>query len=80
MQCPYMRGEHTDNVPVAVTEGTHPARVCAGADDSVICVSTAANCGLMATATRQGNITLWDLDRSLYLLVSHGFSSVLHSL
>ena len=69
MQCPFMRGEHTENIPAAVTEGTHPARVCAGTEDRVACVSTAANCGLLATATGRGHITIWDLDRCLHIMV-----------
>lgn len=65
-----MRGDYTTNVPLAVTESSHPALECALLGDNVICISTGVGTGLVALGTEQGRLALWDLDRGLYIMVS----------
>ena len=64
-----MRGDYTDNVSRAMTEGSHPARYCANKGDCATCISTSWGCGLVAVATEQGLVTVWDLDRGLFIMV-----------
>ncbi len=69
-QCRFVRGEYTTNVPLAITESSHPASECAHDRDTVCCMSTSIGTGLVALGTEQGRVAVWDLDRGLYIIVS----------
>lgn len=68
-QCPFVRGDYTENVPMTMTEASHPARLCAVSGDTVVCVSTSMGTGLVAVGTEQGHLGVWDLDRGLLIMV-----------
>ena len=58
-------------VVLPVTEGTHPAVVCvAGEEDCITCISTTSNTDLVAVGTKQGRITVWDVNRVLFIMAS----------
>ncbi len=72
LQCPYIRGESTDNVPVSLTDATHPAlHVVAGEQDTdrVVCLGTSLGSQLVAVGTEWGHIVLLDLSCRLTILV-----------
>ncbi len=72
-QCRFVRGEYTANVPLAITESSHPASEYTHDRDTVCCMSTSIGTGLVALGTEQGRIAVWDLDRGLFIIVSIGF-------
>ncbi|XP_070181060.1 dual E2 ubiquitin-conjugating enzyme/E3 ubiquitin-protein ligase BIRC6-like isoform X3 [Littorina saxatilis] len=63
--CPYIKGEYTQNVPLSVTYATHPAQLHGGAQDKIACISTTSNEDFIATSTRDGNIVVWDISHIL---------------
>ena len=52
---------------LAVTEASHPAVIC---HEYIACISEHSACNMVATATNEGLIQLWDLDRALFISVS----------
>ena len=69
IQCPYIRGEYTENVPLESTEASHPAHVCAKEGDRIVCLGTSMGTELVAVGTEQGHIILLDLDHGLLIMV-----------
>lgn len=65
-----MRGEYTENVPLSVTESSHPALECGSSGDVIVCISTSTGTGLVAVGLECGTVSLWDVDRGLYVMVS----------
>ncbi|XP_063222017.1 baculoviral IAP repeat-containing protein 6 isoform X2 [Bacillus rossius redtenbacheri] len=63
--CPFVRGEYTQNVPLSVTLATLPAAPLLDEGDRLSCVSTSSVPELVATATRGGQIVLWNVARQL---------------
>ena len=54
-----------------VTEGTHPAvRVTSDRTDSIAFIAVSLQSGLVAVATKQGVLSVWDIGGSLCILVS----------
>ena len=70
VQCPYVRGEYTENVPLSVTESSHPALESGSKNDTIVCISTSIGTGLVAVGMEHGTVTIWDVDRGLYIMVS----------
>lgn len=69
--CPFVRGEYTENVPISMTEASHPAVICSEKGDSVVCISSSSTgTGLVAVGTEQGHISIWELDRGLLIMVN----------
>ncbi|KAG8444148.1 hypothetical protein GDO86_009363 [Hymenochirus boettgeri] len=62
--CPFVKGEHTQNVPLSVTLATCPAQF-PGADgtDRISCFGV-GNCPhFLAAATKRGKICIWDVSK-----------------
>ena len=71
MQCPYIRGEYTDNVPLVVTEASHPAHHCLkDREDRIMCIGTSIGTELVAVGTERGCVILMDMDHGLLITVS----------
>nr|KAG5700864.1 hypothetical protein BaRGS_012271 [Batillaria attramentaria] len=64
-QCPYIKGEFTQNVPLSVTYATHPAQLHGEVQDKIACISTTFNEDFVATSTRDGNIVVWNISHLL---------------
>ncbi|XP_043914359.1 baculoviral IAP repeat-containing protein 6 isoform X2 [Protopterus annectens] len=62
--CPFVKGEHTQNVPLSVTLATCPAQF-PGADntDRIACFGYGSSSGFLAAATKQGRICIWDVSK-----------------
>ncbi|CAI8029167.1 Baculoviral IAP repeat-containing protein 6 [Geodia barretti] len=68
-QCPFMRGDPTENVPLEVTEGSHPAvQVTAESADEITTIAVSPHSNLVAVATRLGILSIWDIGGSLCIL------------
>ncbi|KAL8592605.1 hypothetical protein ACOMHN_026535 [Nucella lapillus] len=63
--CPYIKGDYTQNVPLSVTYATHPAQLHGDAQDQIVCISTTSNEDFIATSTRDGNIVVWGISHLL---------------
>ncbi|XP_062579414.1 baculoviral IAP repeat-containing protein 6-like [Saccostrea cucullata] len=63
--CPFVKGEYTQNVPLAVTYGSQPAKRHSENDDKIECMSTTATENFVATSTLNGNIVVWNVDKIL---------------
>ena len=63
--CPFVKGEHTQNVPLSVTYATQPALPHSATMDKIACLSTTASEDYIATATKHGNIVLWNLKHKM---------------
>jgi len=72
MQCPFVRGESTDNVPITLTDASHPAiQVLEDQSrDQVVCLGTSHGSHLGGVATEQGRVFLLDLVGKLTISVS----------
>ncbi|CAH2249482.1 baculoviral IAP repeat-containing 6 [Pelobates cultripes] len=62
--CPFVKGEHTQNVPLSVTLATCPAQFPAtDGTDRISCFGV-GNCPhLLAAATKRGKICVWDVSK-----------------
>ncbi|CAD5121553.1 DgyrCDS10052 [Dimorphilus gyrociliatus] len=56
--CPFVKGEYTNNVPLSVSNATERAMSSGEEEITVIGCSLGTDC--FATGTSKGNITLWD--------------------
>lgn len=56
--CPFVRGEYTHNVPMLVILATAPAHV---PGDAVDVLSTTNVAGLVATASHNGSVNIWNV-------------------
>ena len=72
MQCPFIRGESTDNVPISLTDASHPAIQVLEDQyrDQVVCLGTSYGSHLGGVATEQGHVILLDLIGKLTISVS----------
>ncbi|XP_038074812.1 baculoviral IAP repeat-containing protein 6-like [Patiria miniata] len=66
--CPFVRGEPTENVPLSFTLATGPGQLHGDGSQKITCVSTSSCPHLMATSSRHGNISLWDVSNQLTLI------------
>ena len=77
VQCPYIRGEYTDNVPVEETEGacpayhwTHGKREGQGEEgDRIVCLGTSLGTELVAVGTERGRVVLLDVANGMLIIV-----------
>ncbi|XP_053567827.1 baculoviral IAP repeat-containing protein 6 isoform X7 [Bombina bombina] len=62
--CPFVKGEHTQNVPLSVTLATCPAQFpCTDGTDRLSCYGV-GNCPyFLASATKRGKICVWDVSK-----------------
>ncbi|XP_066281905.1 baculoviral IAP repeat-containing protein 6-like isoform X5 [Branchiostoma lanceolatum] len=63
--CPFVKGEHTQNVPMSVTLATSPALSHSDCSEEICAVSNSSCPSLLATATMHGNICVWNVARQL---------------
>ncbi|KAH3853370.1 hypothetical protein DPMN_095892 [Dreissena polymorpha] len=63
--CPFVKGEHTQNVSLSVTYATQPALPHSSTGDRIACVGTTACEDYLATSTSHGNIVVWNLKHKL---------------
>lgn len=62
--CPFVKGEYTQNVPLAVTYATNPGVVAGTQGFDVISNSDYANV-LCTSCSQSGDITIWSIERHL---------------
>ncbi|XP_022332916.2 dual E2 ubiquitin-conjugating enzyme/E3 ubiquitin-protein ligase BIRC6-like isoform X4 [Crassostrea virginica] len=63
--CPFVKGEYTQNVPLAVSYGSQPAKKHGENEEKIVCLSTTATENFVATSTINGNIVVWSVDKIL---------------
>uniref|UniRef100_A0A3Q2D0E3 Baculoviral IAP repeat containing 6 n=1 Tax=Cyprinodon variegatus TaxID=28743 RepID=A0A3Q2D0E3_CYPVA len=65
--CPFVKGEHTQNVPLSVTLATSPAQFPNGPDssDKIACYGFGSCPQFVAAATRRGKICIWDVSKMM---------------
>uniref|UniRef100_A0A673KPC9 Dual E2 ubiquitin-conjugating enzyme/E3 ubiquitin-protein ligase BIRC6 n=1 Tax=Sinocyclocheilus rhinocerous TaxID=307959 RepID=A0A673KPC9_9TELE len=62
--CPFVKGEHTQNVPLSVTLATSPAQFpSADGSDKIVCYGFGSCPHFLATATKRGKICIWDVSK-----------------
>ncbi|CAB1312602.1 unnamed protein product, partial [Coregonus sp. 'balchen'] len=62
--CPFVKGEHTQNVPLSVTLATSPAQFpTADGSDKIACYGFGSCPHFLAAATKRGKICIWDLSK-----------------
>ncbi|XP_030643061.1 baculoviral IAP repeat-containing protein 6 [Chanos chanos] len=62
--CPFVKGEHTQNVPLSVTLATSPAQFpSADGSDKIACYGFGSCPHFLATATKRGKICIWDVSK-----------------
>ncbi|XP_077994932.1 dual E2 ubiquitin-conjugating enzyme/E3 ubiquitin-protein ligase BIRC6-like isoform X2 [Glandiceps talaboti] len=66
--CPFVRGEFTQNVPISVTLASGPAQLHADGSQEITCVSPSSCQNLMVTSSVHGNVSIWDVSRQLKLV------------
>lgn len=75
--CPFVKGEYTQNVPLAVTYATNPAVVAPGVlGFDVISNSDYANV-LVTSCSATGEITIWSIERHLKQMHTFNVSSLM---
>lgn len=68
--CPFVKGEHTQNVPLSVTLATSPAQFpCTDGTDRIVCFGSGSCPHFLAAATKRGKICIWDVSK--LMKVSH---------
>lgn len=81
--CPFVKGEYTPNVPLSITYATNPAVATLGFQ----LISSGTGDNFICTASRLGEITIWDIQRQLtkahtlllkeaYSFLNNAFSSI----
>ncbi|XP_078714316.1 dual E2 ubiquitin-conjugating enzyme/E3 ubiquitin-protein ligase BIRC6 isoform X2 [Lampetra fluviatilis] len=64
--CPYVKGEHTQNVPIAVTLATAPSQVPQGDGSERVAWLGVGSCpATLATSTRHGRVCIWDVHKQM---------------
>lgn len=65
--CPFVKGEHTQNVPLSVTLATSPAQFPNSSDssDKISCYGFGSCPQFLAAATRRGKICIWDISKMM---------------
>ncbi|XP_062862910.1 baculoviral IAP repeat-containing protein 6 isoform X2 [Trichomycterus rosablanca] len=62
--CPFVKGEHTQNVPLSVTLATSPAQFpSSDSSDKISCYGFGSCPHFLATATKRGKICIWDVSK-----------------
>ncbi|XP_023819026.1 baculoviral IAP repeat-containing protein 6 isoform X2 [Oryzias latipes] len=63
--CPFVKGEHTQNVPLSVTLATSPAQFPNSSDssDKIACYGFGSCPQFLAAATKRGKICIWDVSK-----------------
>ncbi|XP_051469047.1 baculoviral IAP repeat-containing protein 6 isoform X5 [Apus apus] len=62
--CPFVKGEHTQNVPLSVTLATSPAQFpCSDGTDRIACFGSGSCPHFLAAATKRGKICIWDVSK-----------------
>uniref|UniRef100_A0A670XUJ7 Dual E2 ubiquitin-conjugating enzyme/E3 ubiquitin-protein ligase BIRC6 n=1 Tax=Pseudonaja textilis TaxID=8673 RepID=A0A670XUJ7_PSETE len=62
--CPFVKGEHTQNVPLSVTLATSPAQFpCTDGTDRIVCFGSGSCPHFLAAATKRGKICIWDISK-----------------
>ncbi|XP_029449757.1 baculoviral IAP repeat-containing protein 6 isoform X2 [Rhinatrema bivittatum] len=62
--CPFVKGEHTQNVPLSVTLATCPAQFpCTDGTDRISCFGAGSCPPFLAAATKRGKICIWDVSK-----------------
>ncbi|XP_061083476.1 baculoviral IAP repeat-containing protein 6 isoform X4 [Conger conger] len=62
--CPFVKGEHTQNVPLSVTLATSPAQFpSADGADKIACYGFGSCPHFLAAATKRGKICIWDVSK-----------------
>lgn len=81
--CPFVKGEHTQNVPLSVTLATSPAQFpCTDGTDRIACFGSGSCPHFLAAATKRGKICIWDVSKLMkvyninnqFLLTNHWLS------
>lgn len=70
--CPFVKGEHTQNVPLSVTLATSPAQFPNNADssDKIACYGFGSCPQFLAAATKRGKICIWDVSKMMKVRMS----------
>lgn len=65
--CPFVKGEHTQNVPLSVTLATSPAQFPNTPDgsDKIACYGFGSCPQFLAAATKRGKICIWDVSKMM---------------
>ncbi|KAF1376176.1 hypothetical protein PFLUV_G00228020 [Perca fluviatilis] len=65
--CPFVKGEHTQNVPLSVTLATSPAQFPNNLDssDKIACYGFGSCPQFLAAATKRGKICIWDVSKMM---------------
>ncbi|KAK7901724.1 hypothetical protein WMY93_018493 [Mugilogobius chulae] len=65
--CPFVKGEHTQNVPLSVTLATSPAQLPNSSDlsDRISCYGFGSCPQFLAAATRRGKVCIWDVSKMM---------------
>ncbi|KAM3863276.1 dual E2 ubiquitin-conjugating enzyme/E3 ubiquitin-protein ligase BIRC6 [Diretmus argenteus] len=65
--CPFVKGEHTQNVPLSVTLATSPAQFPSSHDgsDKIACYGFGSCPHFLAAATKRGKICIWDVSKMM---------------
>ncbi|XP_054605954.2 dual E2 ubiquitin-conjugating enzyme/E3 ubiquitin-protein ligase BIRC6 isoform X4 [Nothobranchius furzeri] len=65
--CPFVKGEHTQNVPLSVTLATSPAQFPSSPDssDKIACYGFGSCPQFLAAATKRGKICIWDVSKMM---------------
>ncbi|XP_072565882.1 dual E2 ubiquitin-conjugating enzyme/E3 ubiquitin-protein ligase BIRC6 isoform X5 [Paramormyrops kingsleyae] len=62
--CPFVKGEHTQNVPLSVTLATSPAQFpSVDGSDKIACYGFGSCPHFLAAATKRGKICIWDVSK-----------------
>ncbi|XP_067844789.1 baculoviral IAP repeat-containing protein 6 [Heptranchias perlo] len=64
--CPFVKGEHTQNVPLSITLATSPAQFpSVDVPDRIACVGFGSCPHFLAASTRRGKICIWDVSKMM---------------
>ncbi|XP_039594997.1 baculoviral IAP repeat-containing protein 6 isoform X2 [Polypterus senegalus] len=64
--CPFVKGEHTQNVPLSVTLATSPAQFpSTEGTDKIACYGFGSCPHFLAAATKRGKICVWDVSKMM---------------
>lgn len=74
--CPFVKGEYTNNVPLSVTYATSPALTHSERSEEVAFISQTNSHQFIASATRHGSIVVWNISKQLKVRVRF-FSQVI---
>ncbi|GCB61656.1 dual E2 ubiquitin-conjugating enzyme/E3 ubiquitin-protein ligase BIRC6 isoform X1 [Scyliorhinus torazame] len=64
--CPFVKGEHTQNVPLSITLATSPAQFpSVDVPDRIACIGFGSCPHFLAASTRRGKICIWDVSKMM---------------